>query len=462
MTHDPREALEPCPFCGAKPDIDRNISDTGVYWVMCHQCCAEGPPVNPKPEAIKAWNTRALTASPGEQKPVAWRMRLVAGVSAPLGWEYLSNQPSKHPRYEVEPLYLSPPPAAGWDELLLWLVSEIEVVKRQQRAAFDMNQDAAGDRYHARHLALSDVEQKIESLYRESQAPSGVVKGPIFGGTALCGHHVMAAICEKCNRPDAGGGVRVKPLEWVERVGVTGTFDANTSIGHYIASITDDGRGHWFIVGLTTSNYTTANIEAVKAAAQADYERRILSALSTPPAAAESNASVEARLREAKIAELQKLGDVEAIKAVLIYPDDGPTPVPLEYILIRGFSAMDWAQPSSAAHEICEQIADLFSAGGDEAKKSEGGAKITHAEIIEMFGEVMPVEAVTILQSDITPNEARKRLRGITPSSPTAERREIVARVLDRWKRSKNLHESLAAQSIEKELLAALDGGAGA
>lgn len=65
MTHDPREALEPCPFCGAKLDIDRNISDTGVYWVMCHQCCAEGPPVNPKAEAIKAWNTRALTASPG-------------------------------------------------------------------------------------------------------------------------------------------------------------------------------------------------------------------------------------------------------------------------------------------------------------------------------------------------------------------------------------------------------------
>lgn len=70
MTHDPREALEPCPFCGTELDIDRNISDTGVYWVMCHQCCAEGPPVNPKAEAIKAWNTRALTASPGEQKPV--------------------------------------------------------------------------------------------------------------------------------------------------------------------------------------------------------------------------------------------------------------------------------------------------------------------------------------------------------------------------------------------------------
>lgn len=77
------------------------------------------------------------------------------------------------------------------------------------------------------------------------------------------------------------GAVKVKPLEWEERVGVDGTFDAYTSIGHYIATITDDDRGMWFVVGLTRSNYCAPYIDIVKAAAQADYERRILSALET-------------------------------------------------------------------------------------------------------------------------------------------------------------------------------------
>ena len=73
--------------------------------------------------------------------------------------------------------------------------------------------------------------------------------------------------------------VRVKPLEWEERIGVTGTYDAKTPIGSFIASVTDEGRGHWFIVGLSGSNYIGTTVEEAKAAAQADYERRILSAI---------------------------------------------------------------------------------------------------------------------------------------------------------------------------------------
>ena len=36
------------------------------------------------------------------------------------------------------------------------------------------------------------------------------------------------------------GGVKVRELEWVERTGVAGTFDASTSVGHYIAEIYRD------------------------------------------------------------------------------------------------------------------------------------------------------------------------------------------------------------------------------
>lgn len=75
----------------------------------------------------------------------------------------------------------------------------------------------------------------------------------------------------------------VKQLDWIERKGVTGTFDANTSIGHYIATTTDDNRGMWFIVGQTTGEYMQPDLDAVRAAAQADYEQRIMAAIEIAP-----------------------------------------------------------------------------------------------------------------------------------------------------------------------------------
>lgn len=94
------------------------------------------------------------------------------------------------------------------------------------------------------------------------------------------------------------GGVKVRELEWIERTGVTGTFDARTSIGHYIATITDDGRGMWFIVGLTTSNYTIGDIDVVRAAAQADYEARIKAALVEVPPSDPSSTRSEVTVDE--------------------------------------------------------------------------------------------------------------------------------------------------------------------
>ena len=42
------------------------------------------------------------------------------------------------------------------------------------------------------------------------------------------------------------------------------------------------------------------------------------------------------------------------------------------------------------------------------------------------------------------------------PATPAGVGADEIARVFARWKNSKNLHESLAAQNIEKELLALL------
>lgn len=78
----------------------------------------------------------------------------------------------------------------------------------------------------------------------------------------------------------------VKPLEWIERRNAFGpTFHAKTSIDLYIAA-TASGEGcqgtwYWFVAGDTIKGWANSEGEA-KAAAQADYEARIRSALAAP------------------------------------------------------------------------------------------------------------------------------------------------------------------------------------
>lgn len=84
----------------------------------------------------------------------------------------------------------------------------------------------------------------------------------------------------------AQGGVRVKPLEW-DNNGVPHT-KAVSAVGLYTINVTS---GHRYQLN---RNYTTPGsffdtIEQAKAAAQADYERRILSTLDLSPAEGESN-----------------------------------------------------------------------------------------------------------------------------------------------------------------------------
>lgn len=56
-----REALEPCPFCGA---------DTAAYvtgdceYTVCDTCLAEGPPAETQEEAALLWNRRAPLPAP--------------------------------------------------------------------------------------------------------------------------------------------------------------------------------------------------------------------------------------------------------------------------------------------------------------------------------------------------------------------------------------------------------------
>ncbi|WP_144223182.1 hypothetical protein [Mesorhizobium amorphae] len=75
----------------------------------------------------------------------------------------------------------------------------------------------------------------------------------------------------------------VKALEWEQRWNANGpVFYAKTSIDWYIVA-TASGEGcqgtwYWFVAGDTIKGWANSESEA-KAAAQADYERRVLSAL---------------------------------------------------------------------------------------------------------------------------------------------------------------------------------------
>lgn len=44
---------------------------------------------------------------------------------------------------------------------------------------------------------------------------------------------------------------------------------------------------------------------------------------------------------------------------ITVDPGDGSTPVPLEYVLIRGFTAMGWERPASAAGDMLDAIASV-------------------------------------------------------------------------------------------------------
>ena len=85
-------------------------------------------------------------------------------------------------------------------------------------------------------------------------------------------------------------------------------------------------------------------------------------------------------------------------------------------------------------------------------------------ELIDPTGDVIVGKTVTRFATHWSTPPANAVVTKLYPSPPATSAgvgADEIARVFARWKKSKNLHESLAAQSIEKELLALLSRGSG-
>jgi hypothetical protein len=265
----------------------------------------------------------------------------------------------------------------------------------------------------------------------------------------------------------------IKPLEWSGRSSNGKIHKAYVVPMEYWAW-ENAGFGYWSW-GSLAGREVYGGLDGAKAAAQADYESRIFSALSTPPAAAETNESAEARLREA-----------------LTILDER----------LRACGSLYTAE--DAYDSLCREIvSEALSAVGDEAKKSEGcicqnqhrrgyctepgcpyavrpssqfayeAKKSETCERCQGNGEIVK-DWETYLHPASLEDKERSVAEcpdcdgtGSHPSSPTADRREIVARLIRLhvgcgYERADSLHLSLfGIYEAADAILAALDGGAG-
>lgn len=135
---------------------------------------------------------------------------------------------------------------------------------------------------------MSDVKQKADSAEGLREALETIVKAnqerewhgdPTTGGkgwTVRDGQYAKIARAALASQPEqpALAAVGVKPLEWQNQYGAS-------SIGLY-EIVPSDGR-HYLRLNRETFDKSFGTWDEAKAACQADFERRVLSALTTPP-----------------------------------------------------------------------------------------------------------------------------------------------------------------------------------
>lgn len=84
--------------------------------------------------------------------------------------------------------------------------------------------------------------------------------------------------------PAVAPSVRVKPLVWKRSVSIGEVWEADSIFGEYICGVDNGGISYGGGVPAATEWKDYQSLKDAKAAAQADYEARILAALDVTPA----------------------------------------------------------------------------------------------------------------------------------------------------------------------------------
>lgn len=222
--------------------------------------------------------------------------RLASQDQKPVAHPYVKN-------IDGSPLYLSPPPAAGWDEAIEAVLDEISGgldvirwIKIWESGGKTADEAVAVGFYHQ---ALQDARAAVEALRHNAPPDSGATKSAPPGRSSLPPNQGESEHAVTCASGEADAGVRVKPLEWHQHSdGETKRYEGVAVIGnnYTVVQAPWGAKNKWGWVG--GDKFYHSETEA-RMACNTDYKRRILSALSHQPAAAETTASAEARLRGA-------------------------------------------------------------------------------------------------------------------------------------------------------------------
>lgn len=197
-----------------------------------------------------------------DQKPVAWRYRAGDANSWAITDQW---RPREDQGWQVEPLYLSPPPAAGWDDAI--------------------------------EAAAKIADEQIDGWCNITKKSKKMLRWWPNGDDIAAEIRALRTGPGATKSDDDGGGVRVKPLEWYQHP-ETKRYEGVAIVGNNYAVFQAwwGAQNKWGWIG--DGEFYHSEVEA-RQACNADYERRILSALSNQPAPVAANASAEARLREA-------------------------------------------------------------------------------------------------------------------------------------------------------------------
>lgn len=242
--------LEPCPFCGC---TDISVDDNGHdEWLKCDWCGATGG-VDPAPELEGKslawhWNRRASRTSPepGEWQTVPQKMRMEGGAAKAIAFMLGSADAD-----DDTPL-----------DAILW-VGDLE--------------GDDGKPVHGLHLANAEYPEEGSITLVEFAALRAASIPTQMTGLNLTPERRKAASEYTGPISLTQPGVRIKPLEWGHSVIGEGTVLRQNSwrAGEYL--IVESPAGNYDLRGPRYAICGT--LDEAKAAAQADYERRIRSAI---------------------------------------------------------------------------------------------------------------------------------------------------------------------------------------